>query len=1030
MSDDVELRDGRYRDVKRVYDSLTDDEKDFVTPGRRVYKDLPSRLAGRAVAYEGRDPVGFCDAWGMYGDGRVRPSPMLCLAVSDRARGNGLAGRMSDEVLRKVLRRVAEMREREGKGADRVRRFVWRLRKDNDASARAAARAGFTEQFFPKPHGYRQFVMSREEAEKRASAGRMLPKDMDFPAEEHKALTGRDSIVTHRVSDDARRFRKGDNVRTPWGDEYAVVDRSDLKKVEDSPYYGELTDSQRRLLRAYRRIALLRLEKKAEMDRSRIQAQYARHPQESLARLVDRLARRKWGPEDVAREYESHSREYAATKEDKEFLDRYIIARIGERYDRGARAKQALMRRLWEKRHSGESFDAALPGRMARFRQYENIPFPISEKRAAASDIEAKARLHYPAEGSHGWNHIQDVLANARRMRRRELQRNELAAIMYHDSSLMTGDRETHAEDSAEIARRELAGLFRKRQLADIVNAIAHHRASYEGARCSRLEDLVAAADRPVPDLAKQVARSWRYHEELGEPEGLRAENVASHLKEKYGHGGYAYGNAPKLYLRTYGRELRDIMSKFDGLTPESVAAIMSGTEKKAGARIDIHSIYDEVRRAYSGMGYPVSGDRLVVSGQPTYNDGRPVPKDVIKPNSSGGNTQNDGTVRINPDYRAVMRHWGLKGSGRDFLRTIIGHELGHHVDRTVLSGRAAERRRLLREISRSGFHTVYTDSYGPGTDRRKLDKELLAEYLGRQVSARLTKSAALKPPTGLEAVKRLVAELRERGLRKVRFSDLFAGRPEFSLFRGANALPAHAHATPASGDFVRNIVNGVRYEHFTPYPDAAHSYGRFLTVLDASKYRPLMDGSATLSPDFSAMRAIRYLGEARPSKSRALVNKFIMRNPHQVGEIDNVVIGPGGTLSLQPALNGSARDLSFEVAIPVRYADRHSRVYIQPEKYPVRFASLENGGIKPVPDAVIRRYDSSGSGYGDVMRSRGGQLSLTNMMVQNPDYYVYDAEPVQRLARIMHRHPEFRGVIEPAISDYLGIGASGMAGL
>lgn len=160
-------------------------------------------------------------------------------------------------------------------------------------------------------------------------------------------------------------------------------------------------------------------------------------------------------------------------------------------------------------------------------------------------------------------------------------------------------------------------------------------------------------------------------------------------------------------------------------------------------ARIDIPSVYDEVRRAYAGMGYPVSGDRLVVSGQPTYVDGRPVPKDVIAPNSSGGNTQHDGTVRINPRYRAVMRHWGLRGSGRDFLRTIIGHGLGHHVDRTVLSGRSAERRRLLQEIRKSGFHTVYTDSYGPDTDRRKLDRELLAEYLAKQVSDRLGKSAS-----------------------------------------------------------------------------------------------------------------------------------------------------------------------------------------------------------------------------------------------------------------------------------------------
>lgn len=165
--------------------------------------------------------------------------------------------------------------------------------------------------------------------------------------------------------------------------------------------------------------------------------------------------------------------------------------------------------------------------------------------------------------------------------------------------------------------------------------------------------------------------------------------------------------------------------------------------EKKASAKIDIPALYEEVRRVYADMGYPVSGDRLVLSEQPTYINGNPVPADVIKPSSSGGNTQDDGTVRINPRYRSVMRHWGLKGSGRDFLRLIIGHELGHHIDKSVLSKpeHAGERKRLLREIAKAKFHTVYTDSYGPGTDPRKLDKELLAEYLADMVRRKMNRS-------------------------------------------------------------------------------------------------------------------------------------------------------------------------------------------------------------------------------------------------------------------------------------------------
>ena len=126
--------------------------------------------------------------------------------------------------------------------------------------------------------------------------------------------------------------------------------------------------------------------KTAGMSRDRIQAQYARHPQSSLDVLSKRLAKTKWGKRDVAREDAAHAEEFGITGEDKEYLDRYIIARIAEHHDRKAKCKQAIMRALWEKSHNGESFDAALPARMARFRQYEDSPFgnysnPIEQKK-------------------------------------------------------------------------------------------------------------------------------------------------------------------------------------------------------------------------------------------------------------------------------------------------------------------------------------------------------------------------------------------------------------------------------------------------------------------------------------------------------------------------------------------------------------------------------------------------------------------------------------------------------------------------
>lgn len=114
------------------------------------------------------------------------------------------------------------------------------------------------------------------------------------------------------------------------------------------------------------------------MDSDRIKAQYARHPQKSLERLAGRLAKKKWCKSDIIREDHSHASEFGETGADKEFLDRYIIANIAESYDRRARIKQRILRSIWERRNAGASFDAALPERMARFRQYEDIPFSVN----------------------------------------------------------------------------------------------------------------------------------------------------------------------------------------------------------------------------------------------------------------------------------------------------------------------------------------------------------------------------------------------------------------------------------------------------------------------------------------------------------------------------------------------------------------------------------------------------------------------------------------------------------------------------
>ena len=163
----VELRDGGIDDVRKVIAGLSDvDRRYILARGRTEYRDVPGRLAGRTVAYEGGEPVGFSDIYGVDNKGRVRPSPSMVVAVLDKARGHRLAGTLARDAMKKVLARAEALRAARGKREDRLRRFVWRLHAGNESSARAAAHAGFTEQQFARPHKYRQFVMSRQAAEK------------------------------------------------------------------------------------------------------------------------------------------------------------------------------------------------------------------------------------------------------------------------------------------------------------------------------------------------------------------------------------------------------------------------------------------------------------------------------------------------------------------------------------------------------------------------------------------------------------------------------------------------------------------------------------------------------------------------------------------------------------------------------------------------------------------------------------------------------------------------------------------------
>ena len=138
----AEFSDGSYEDAKAVYESLSDADKEFVTPGRREYRDARGKLAARTVAYDNKVPVGVADLYGPYVIDRkgAKPYYNVWTAVSPDHRGRHLSPDLVKESIRKLVRRLRS----EGTLAqDAVPRVEWHFLEGNERSRHAARNAGF-----------------------------------------------------------------------------------------------------------------------------------------------------------------------------------------------------------------------------------------------------------------------------------------------------------------------------------------------------------------------------------------------------------------------------------------------------------------------------------------------------------------------------------------------------------------------------------------------------------------------------------------------------------------------------------------------------------------------------------------------------------------------------------------------------------------------------------------------------------------------------------------------------------------------
>lgn len=138
-----------------------------------------------------------------------------------------------------------------------------------------------------------------------------------------------------------------------------------------------------------------------------------------------------------------------------------------------------------------------------------------------------------------------------------------LAAAACHDLGLVNG-RENHHMDSGKIIRSDerLREWFSPEEIETIAQAAEDHRASGKSAPRSIYGMLVAEADRVIDGdtiIRRTIQFGFKHYPELDRNGHI--ERAVSHLREKYGRGGYLKLWIPWSSNASRLAELQDIIA-------------------------------------------------------------------------------------------------------------------------------------------------------------------------------------------------------------------------------------------------------------------------------------------------------------------------------------------------------------------------------------------------------------------------------------------------------------------------------------
>ena len=144
---------------------------------------------------------------------------------------------------------------------------------------------------------------------------------------------------------------------------------------------------------------------------------------------------------------------------------------------------------------------------------------------------------------AHQRDHVEMVIRQSMEIaEHQDVDVNMVYAIAaYHDTGLCEG-RERHHQVSAHIIQTDdqLKKWFTEAQIRTMADAAEDHRASAQHAPRSIYGRIVAEADRyidPVTIVLRTIQYGVDHYPELSREQHY--EQMVSHLKEKYGRGGY-----------------------------------------------------------------------------------------------------------------------------------------------------------------------------------------------------------------------------------------------------------------------------------------------------------------------------------------------------------------------------------------------------------------------------------------------------------------------------------------------------------